>query len=146
MVYLESRTCFIIVGLFCELFGGILLAFEMIELLDKIKKWNSSLHDKIQAKKKEFALDLASISLSLVIFYFILDHVKTFSLKEIFFLIYSISILYIFIILNSVSLELLDLSEYLSEKFGTKRVIGLLGVIFLCLGFIIQSYINLTTK
>lgn len=147
MVYLENRTYLLLVGLFFELIGGTLLAFEMIGVLDKIKKWNLSLHDKIEAKRKEFVIDLASAGLIVVIIFFFLDYVKKeLSLKEIFFLIYSISIFCIFFQINSVIFKLLDFIEYLTKKLGTKKVIGLFGVVFLCLGFIIQFYINLTTK
>ncbi|MCK4636229.1 MAG: hypothetical protein KAT32_05195 [Candidatus Moranbacteria bacterium] len=146
MVFIENRTNIIILGLFFELIGGILLASEMIELLDKIRNWNVSLQDKIQGKKKECAIDIASVGLLFVPILLLAHIKKTFSLKEIFVLIYYISILYILILINLITIKLLHFFEYLIKKLGTKRGLGVLGVIFLCLGFIIQFYINLTTK
>ncbi|MBA7523620.1 hypothetical protein ES705_15747 [subsurface metagenome] len=125
-----------------ELFGGILLASEMIGLLDKIRKWNSLLQNKIQSRK----IELAAIGLAAGLLYMVVDVIKKFHLRTVLDLLYSVFFLYIAIIIFLISGELLHFLEYLTEKLGTKRVLGVLGVIFLCVGFVCQAFINFTTN
>ncbi len=132
----------ILAALVVDLTGGILLAFEMIELLDKVKTWNSSVKDMIQSKK----IELPMIGLYAALLYVMANIRKSFDLKGILFFSYSILILYFLIFVSMLSHKLLNFLEYLTKKFSTKRVVGILGVICLCLGFILQFYINVITN
>ena len=139
---MDNLTIVILFGLSFELIGGILLASEMIGLLDKIRKWNSSFQNQIQSKKTE----LAYIGFTSVLLYIVVHVTKKFGLRIVLVFLYSIFSLYILIIINLTCGELLHFLEYLTEKFGTKRVLGVLGVFFLCVGFVCQSFINFTTN
>ena len=139
---MDNRTIIILFGLLFELIGGILLASEMIGLLVKIRKWNSSLQNKIQSKKVE----LAAIGLTAGLLYITVDIIKDFRLKTMLYLLLSIFSLYLFIIINLISGKLLHFLEYFIVKLGTERVLGFLGVIFLCLGFVFQAFINFTAN
>lgn len=140
--FLDNRTIIILFGLLFELIGGILLASEMIGLLVKIRKWNSSLQNKIQSKKVE----LAAIGLTAGLLYITVDIIKDFRLKTMLYLLLSIFSLYLFVIIHLISGKLLHFLEYFTVKLGTERVLGFLGVIFLCLGFVFQAFINFTAN
>jgi hypothetical protein len=140
--FLDNLTIVILFGLSFELIGGILLASEMIGLLDKIRKWNSSLQNKIQSRISE----LAAIGLAAGLLYMVVDVIKKFHLRTVLALLYSVFSLYIAIIIFLISGKLLHFLEYLTEKLHTKRVVGFLGVIFLCVGFVCQAFINYTTN
>ncbi len=137
---MDNRTIVISFGLFFELIGGIMLASEMIGLLDKIRNWNLSLQGTIQSRK----IELLEIGLYAGLLYLIVDVIKKFNLKIILSIFISILFLYILIFINLLNNELLRFLEYLTEKLGTESVLGILGVLFLCLGFLFQFYINLT--
>ena len=94
--FLDNRTIIILFGLLFELIGGILLASEMIGLLVKIRKWNSSLQNKIQSKKVE----LAAIGLTAGLLYITVDIIKDFRLKTMLYLLLSIFSLYLFVIIH----------------------------------------------
>ena len=143
---MDNLTIVILFGLSFELIGGILLASEMIGLLDKIRKWNSSLQNKIQSRKIELAAILAAIGLAAGLLYMVVDVIKKFHLRTVLALLYSVFSLYIAIIIFLISGKLLHFLEYLTEKLHTKRVVGFLGVIFLCVGFVCQAFINYTTN
>ena len=139
---MDNLTIVISFGLIFELFGGILLASEIIGLLDKIRKWNSSFQNQIQSKKTE----LAYIGFTAVLLYIVVHVTKKFGLRRMLIYLYSIFSLYILVIINLTCGELLHFLEYLTEKLGTERVLGLLGVFFLCVGFGCQAFINFTTN
>jgi len=139
---LDNLTIVILFGLSFELIGGILLASEMIGLLDKIRKWNSSLQNKIQSRISE----LAAIGLAAGLLYMVVDVIKKFHLRTVLALLYSVFSLYIAIIIFLISGKLLHFLEHLTEKLGTKRVLGVLGVFWLCVGFVCQAIINFTTN
>ena len=136
-VFLD-KPIIILLGLSCELIGGILLASEMIGVLDKLSRWNSSLQNKIHSKKME----LAYIALTAGLFYILIDFIKEFRLRDVLTSLYLVFSIYMLLIMNLISGELLLFLEYFTGKFGTKKVLGLLGVFFLCLGFSIQAVIN----
>ena len=136
-----DKPIIILLGQSCQLIGGILLASEMIGFLDKLSKWNSSLQNKIHSKKME----LGSIVLTAVLFHALVDFME-FRLRDVLTSLYFVFSIYMLLIMNLISGELLLFLEYFTEKFGTKKVLGLLGVFFLCLGFLIQVVINCMTN
>ena len=146
---MDNQTIIISFGLLSELIGGILLASEMVGLLDKMRGWNSSLRDKIQSKKIKLATEFTTMRLTAVLLQLVAYRGERFGLGE-FRLRYRLTFsgvvffLCILIIMNSISDKLLRFLECLVEKLGTKRVLGLLGIGFLCLGFVCQAFINFT--
>ena len=146
---MDNQTIIISFGLLSELIGGILLASEMVGLLDKMREWNSSLRNKIQSKKIKLATEFTTIRLTagllpLVVYFKEKFDLGGFRLSDVLTLSGVVIFLYILIIMNSISDKLLRFLEYLVEKLGTKRVLGLLGMGFLCLGFACQAFINFT--
>ena len=145
---MDGQTSIIFLGLLSELIGGILLASEMIGLLDKIREWNSSLQNKIQSKKIKLATEFTTIRLTAGLLQLAYLREKFdlggFRLRARLTLSGIVFFLCILIIMNLISDKLLRFLEYLVEKLGTERVLGLLGVFFICLGFVCQAFINFT--
>ena len=139
-VFLDKPTM-ILLGLSCELIGGILLASEMIGFLDKLSKWNSSLQKSLQNKIHSKPKELRYIALTAALFYISIPFMKL-RLRDVLTSLYFVFSIYMLLVMNLISGELLLLLEYFTRKFGTKKVLGLLGVIFLFLGFLIQAVIN----
>ena len=143
MFFSDFRNIIIVLGAFCELLGGFLLASEMIGLLDRLKKWNLQIQNKIQSKKEKLETDSWKKVFPIILILYVLKYVqKEISLKT------AISIVFLSILLfiNYIIRKLLYYSGLLSEKLNIKQILGVAGVIFLCIGFIFQLYINLTTQ
>ena len=146
---MDDQTIIISFGLLSELIGGILLASEMIGLLDKIREWNSSLQNKIQSKDIELTTEFTTIRLTagllpLVVYFKEKFDLGGFRLRDALTLSGVAIFLYILIIMNLISRKLLHFLEYFAEKLSTERVLGVLGIFFLCLGFVCQAFINFT--
>lgn len=146
---MDGQTIIISLGLLSELIGGILLASEMIGLLDKIREWNSSLQNKIQSKDIELTTEFTTIRLTavllpLVVYFKEKSDLGGFRLRDALTLLGVAIFLYILIIMNLISRKLLHFLEYFAEKLSTERVLGVLGVFFICLGFVCQAFINFT--
>lgn len=153
---LNTRTTLIILGLSFDLIGGILLASEMIGLLDIVLKRLNNLHSKIHEEKASLEKILVGVALVVAIAAIFsslfknipepkLKAAKIATVRDSLDTIKSIIILYILTILLMLTYETLRFLENFTLKYGTKKVVGLLGVFFLCLGFIFQTFVNLIT-
>ncbi|MFZ3169685.1 MAG: hypothetical protein WA130_18885 [Candidatus Methanoperedens sp.] len=149
-VLLDIRTEIIIIGLFCDLMGGTLLAAEMIGLLEKIKNYNI----KLQAEKDAISSELLKKESILAIIYIAAKFIKNGiiksndnDLKDIPWreALHLIS-MHLSIIKLKLSYSLSIVLINFTKKFGTERFFGILGVIFLWLGFGFQTIVNFLTK
>jgi len=91
-------------------------------------------------------MELAYIALTAGLFYILIDFIKEFRLRDVLTSVYIVFYIYSLFIIKLISGELLLFLEYFTGKFGTKKVLGLLGVFFLCVGFLIQAVINCMTN
>jgi hypothetical protein len=132
---LDSHTK-IILGLACDFVGGILLASEMIGLLEKIENRTSALQKRIHLEESK----ILPVGLRVVIIYALkrIFNIKTTELP-----LKSILALYKWRISFVISYGSLSFLEYLANIISTKRGIGLMGTIFLCFGFVFQIIGNL---
>lgn len=140
---LETHTILITFGLFFDLIGGVLLASEMIGLLEKIKNYNLKLQKEIDSIRQGATI-LAIVVLVLIL---VKDSLKIkpgrqkkLGIQEVWEYIHAYILTTKFKIIYSLLLFL----QNSTKKLGTERILGLLGVIFLCLGFIFQAIINFT--
>jgi hypothetical protein len=150
---LEIRAIIITLGLSFDLIGGVLLASEMIGLLDIVLKKVRNLHSKIQERKASAENILGKFGLIIVIVTIFSSLFKNTpepkhkatkiatlrgSLDTIKYKI----IIYILTILLILTYKVLLYLENFTIKYGTKKVVGLVGVFFLCLGFVFQAIVN----
>ena len=143
----------IVCGLICELFGGILLASEMIGLVDKIRKCNLGQQIKIKVKEKELVKIQSKYEkfllmgvISIFVYMFVkINNSRLQSLKIMLSYYRHFFSLRLSNIIILITRKVLHFSERVSAKLGTEKVLGFIGVIFLCIGFVIElcSYMNL---
>jgi len=126
----------IIIGLVFDLVGGILLASEMIGLLEIIKNHTLTLQKRINSEQSK----ILPVGFRVLIIYTIkrIFNIKTTELP-----LKYILALYKWRISFIISYGLLSFLEYLANIISTKRGLGLIGTIFLCLGFVFQIIGNL---
>ena len=129
---LVIRGILITVGLLLDLLGGLLLAFEMLELLEKIKSYNSTLSNNIKS------IDSELIKIGIILM--IADIFNGFKTKKV--RLKDYLALYTLVMKFRLSYKLLLILEKLTNKFSTKRVFGLLGATSLIIGFIFQLIAN----
>lgn len=138
---MEIRTTSVILGLSFDLIGGILLASEMIGLIERIKSYNLKLQNQIDAVNSEFQkIGFIIAIIALAIFWLKIKPEKQ-NNKELQDAWTYIKV-YILIIKFRINYILLIILENLTKKLGTERVLGFLGIIILCLGFIFQAIVN----
>ena len=127
----------IIIGLLFDLVGGILLASEMIGLLEILENYNTRTFQKrIDSEQSK----ILPVGFRVVIIYTLerIFEIKTTELP----LKYRLA-LYKWGISFIISYGLLSFLKYLANIISTKRGLGLIGTIFLCLGFFFQIIGNL---
>ena len=127
----------IIIGLLFDLVGGILLASEMIGLLERLENYNT------RAVQKRIDLEQSKIlpvGFRVGIIYAIK---RIFNFKTTELPLKYILALYKWRIGFIISYGLLSFLKYLANIISTKRGLGSIGTIFLCLGFGFQIIGNL---
>lgn len=133
---MDSRAVIIILGLVFDLVGGILLASEMIGLLERIENYNRTVQKRIDSEQSK----ILPVGLRVVIIYAIK---RIFKIKTTELPLKYILALYKWRIGFILSYGLLRSLEYLANIISTKRGLGSIGTIFLCLGFFFQIIGNL---
>ena len=129
---LGNRDLLITIGLVCDVVGGLLLAFEMFGILEKIKSYNSTLSNNIKSIDSEL--------IKIGIFLMIADIFNVFETKKV--RLKDYLALKILVIKFRLSHTLLLFLEKLTKKFSTQRVIGLFGATLLIIGFAFQLIAN----
>lgn len=137
---MDNRTILISFGLFFDLVGGILLASEMIGLLERIKNYNLYIRNKIMRTESillsaGFALGVLGLAMT------ILKFKITITISQ----LKDIATLIILVVIYRVNHSMLSFLERLTKKLGAERVLGFIGVFFLCVGFIFQAIVNFMT-
>jgi len=133
---MDSRAVIIILGLVFDLVGGILLASEMIGLLERIENYNRTVQKRIDSEQSK----ILPVGLRVGIIYAIK---RIFKIKTTELPLKYILALYKWRISFILSYCLLRSLEYLANIISTKRGLGSIGTIFLCLGFFFQIIGNL---
>ncbi len=128
----------------------------MIGLLEILLKKVKNLHSKIQERKASVEKILVGVGLVVVIdaiFSSLFKNIpeprhkatRIATLRNFLDTIKNKIIFYILTILVMLTYKALLYLENFTIKYGTKKVVGLLGVFFLSLGFIFQAVVNLIT-
>jgi len=133
-LFISSKI--IIIGPVFDLVGGILLASEMIGLLEIIKNHTQTLQKRIDSEQSK----ILPVGFRVLIIYAIK---RIFKIKTTELPLKYILALYKWRISFIISYGLLSFLEYWANIISTKRGLGLIGTIFLCLGFSFQIIGNL---